>query len=289
MGETKQTLVDILDADEDYIRVDECTDLSFTGYEDDPHNGVFPAEDVDSEWVIATFWGLDRFSLMEPFVYKVEDRVYIHKDLVAVKNVINNTFDVLVEVVHYTDYIWRLEVRQLSYSDDRLQVVIGPERDSFSYLFWITDGPEFQELLQEYETNENDWWKLRDERYPTVWDYLTRNKMEKWLRYRSPRDRFSNGEADTIRKKWIQQRQERHGDIVVPILQASEKHIPKELLSLISNLENPTPKERKGINDRERMEALEKHAPFPGDVIGEIKKYVPGHKSSKRRKTKLRF
>lgn len=289
MGETKQTLVHILDADEDYIRVDECTELTFTGYEDDPHSGMFDAEDVDREWFIPSFWDLKRFSHMEPFVYEVEDRVYIHKDLVAVKNVINNTFDVLVEVTEHDHHIWRLEVGKMSYSNNRLQIVIEPERDDHFYGFMEANGPEFQELLQEYGTNENDWWKMRDERYPTVWDYLTRNKMEKWLRYRSPRDRFSNGEADTIRKKWIQQRQERHGDIVVPILQASENHIPKELLFLISNLENPTPKERKMINYRKRMEALEKHAPFPGDVIGKIEKYVPGHKSSKRRKTKLRF
>ena len=267
MGETKQTLVNILDADEDYIRVDNCTELTFTGYQDDPHNGVFPAEDVVSEWVIATFWGLDRFSLMEPFVYKVEDRVYIHKDLVAVKNVINNTFDVLVEVADYTYYIWRLEVRQLSYSDDRLQVVIGPERDSVDYTFWTTDGPEFQELLQEYGTNENDCRNMRDERYPTVWDYLTRNKMEKWLRYRSPRDRFSKGKADTIRKKWIQLRKERYKDVVTQLTLANQGHLPDVLASMIANRESTLDIAHAKRKDRDGKET----------------------KSNKNPKTKLRF
>lgn len=277
MGETKQTLVNILDADEDYIRVDNCTELSFTDYEEG--NPLCEAEEAEDRWYIRmrnrSIWDLSRFEHMEPFVYKVEDRVYIHRDLKTVRNVMNCTFGVFAEW-HDAEYVWTLDIDEITYESDTLQIVIRPEMDQHYFGFvQAAENDNLQELLDICETNENDCWDMRDERYRDVWEYLTRSKIEKWLRYRSPRDRFSNGEADTIRKKWIQQREERHGDIVVPILQASKKHIPKELLSLISNLENPTPEERKRINDRKRIEAL--------------KKYVPGHASSKRRKIKLRF
>jgi len=271
MGETKQTLVDILDADEDYIRVDNCTELTFTWYEDDPHSGMFDAEDADRAWVIArresSFWDLKRFSRMEPFVYKVEDRVYIHKDLGAVKNVINNTFDVLVEVKYHDRHVWRLDVGEMSYSNNRLQIVIEPKRDGHYYGFMEADGEEFQEILQEYGTNENDCWEMRDERYRDVWEYLTRNKMEKWLRYRSPRDRFTKGKANTIRKKWIQLRKERYKDIVTQLTLANRGHVPTELTSKIANQESTL-----DIEDAKRKHRDKK-----------------GSKSSKKPKTKLRF
>ena len=269
MGETKQTLVNILDADEDYIRVDECTELSFTDYEEG--NPLCEAEEAKDQWYMRmgerSIWDLSRFEHLEPFVYKVEDRVYIHKDLKTVTNVMNCTFGVFVEW-HDIKYVWRLDIDEITYESDTLQIVIRPEMDEHYFGFvQAAENDNLQEILDICETNENDCWNMRDERYRDVWEYLTHHKLGKWMRYRSPRDRFSKGKANTIRKKWIHLRKKRYKDIVTQLTLANQGHVPTVLTSMIANHESTL----------DILHAKRKHRDDKGT------------KSNKKNRTKLRF
>ena len=271
MGDTKQvTLEDILRTDKDYIRVDECTDIIFRGLDD--LYMPFTDDRLKNEWNQryngASFWNIDRFKNMEPFVYILENgHVYIHRDLEIINFAMNNTGDQLLRVYPSEDDIdesdWSEEelesvresgwyvIMEMTFKNGRLNVLIYAE----FYVPWEHTNHKTGEIY---------------EHPSSVYDLLKNMDREDWLSYRSPRDRFSNDEADTIRKRWLPSYMERHKDIQESLGPNTGHYMPNRVISNITRFEGI--EQRDETNARSRAQEAKAEEPKP-----------------KRRKTKLRF